>query len=108
MAIDRLTHRSSRQNISGSLRVVLIALGLIAAGIVAINVAENLGQPHAVATAAPQSFASTSNSGTNAPEVPSAMDDYLSSSLYDKTSSPMSGPRECRPEQGIVDDCTYQ
>jgi uncharacterized membrane protein len=109
MAADRATHQLNRRTLSGSVKATLVALGLIAAGILALTVAENTGQPmHAVATAAPQSFAATSNNGANAPDKQLSTEEFLSSNVNDKISSPISGPRECRPEQGIVNDCTYQ
>ena len=109
MAADKATHQLNRRKLSGFIKATLPALGLIAAGVVVITVADNTGQPmHAVATAAPQSFAATSNNGAKAPDKQLSTEEFLSSNVNDKISSPISGPRECRPEQGIVNDCTYQ
>jgi hypothetical protein len=108
MAADKATHPLNGRKLSGTVKATLFALGLIAAGIVAVTVAENTGQPmHAGATAAPQSYAATSNNGANAPDKQLSTEEFLSSNVNDKISTPISGPRECRPELGIVDDCTY-
>jgi len=109
MAADKATRQLNRRKVPGLVKATLVAVGLIAAGIVAITLVENRGPAvHAAAAATPQAFAATSDSGANVPEIPSAMENYLSSSLYEKASSPISGPRECNAEQGIVDNCTYQ
>jgi hypothetical protein len=108
MAAEKATHQMNRRKISVSMRTTLVVLGLIFAGIGAVIVAENVGQPvHAVA-AAPQSVASDSISTVDAPGKQLSTDAYLPSNVNDQISSPSSGPRECRPEQSIVSDCTYQ
>ncbi|MEP6944048.1 MAG: hypothetical protein ABI981_13980, partial [Betaproteobacteria bacterium] len=63
---------------------------------------------HAGATAAPPTFASTTANGFDAPNNRMSNEDFLSSNLNDKISMPPSGPRECSPQQGIVNDCIYQ
>ena len=109
MAADKATHQLNRRKLSGSVKTTLVALGLIVAGALAIAVADNAGQSmHAVATAVPQSFAANADNGTNAPGKQLSTEEFLSSNVNDKISSPMSGPRECRPDQGIVSDCIYQ
>jgi hypothetical protein len=109
MATDKATHQLYRRKVSRSVKATLAVLVLIAAGTVALTMAEKLGQPmHEVATPAPQSFAATSNNGANAPSKQLSTEEFLSSNVNDKISSPISGPRECRPEQGIVNDCIYQ
>jgi hypothetical protein len=109
MAADKATHPLNRRKVSGTAKAALVTLALIAAGILAVTVAENTGQPmHAAATAAPQSFAAASNNGASAPGKQLSTEEFLSSDVNDKISSPLSGPRECRPEQGIVNDCTYK
>jgi hypothetical protein len=109
MAADKATHDLQHQKVAGYLKVSLIGLGLIAAGIAAFIVAENAGQPqHAVAAPAAQSFASTPVQGSTASATRLMADDYLSSNLDDRISPPVSTPRECGPELGIVSDCTFQ
>lgn len=109
MAADRASHHLNRRKAPGFVKNRLLVLGLIAVAIVAVALAENMGQPmHAVATAAPQGPVSTSINAANSPDKRLSMDEFLSSNLNDKISSPTSGPRECNPEQGIVNDCTYQ
>lgn len=108
MAAEKATRQMNRRKISVSVKTALVALGLIAAGIGAVIVVENVGQPvHAVA-AAPQSVASDSISTVDAPDKQLSTDAYLSSNLNDKIGSPSSGPRECNPEQGIANDCTFE
>ncbi len=106
MSADKATkHKVS----SGYFKISLIGLGLIAAGIAAVMVTEDMGRPaHAVDAATVQSFASTSINETKATDTRLLPDDYLSSNLDDRISLPVSTPRECRPEQGIVNDCTFQ
>ncbi len=101
--------KATKHKASGYFKTSLIGLGLIAAGIAAVIVTEDTGRPpHAVAAPAAQSFASTSINGTKATDTRLLPDDYLSSNLVDRISPPVSTPRECRPEQGIVNDCTFQ
>jgi hypothetical protein len=109
MAADKATHHLHLHKVPGYLKASLIGLGLIAAGIAAAIFAEDMGRPqHAVAAPTAQSFASTSTNGTKVPDTRLMPDDYLSSNLDDRISPPMSTPRECRPEQGIVSNCTLQ
>lgn len=109
MAADKITHRMNRRRISGFAKASLTALGLIVAGIVAVTWAGNMGQPmHAVATPAPESFTVTSNDGAITADKQLATEKFLSSNVNDKISSPISGPRDCRPEEGIVNDCNFR
>jgi hypothetical protein len=109
MAGDKATHHSQLHRISGQLKASLFVLGLIAAGTLAVLVTEDAGRPlHAVATATAQPFAMTATNRTMAPNQRLSTDDFLSRDLSDKISSPMSGPRECRPDLGIINECTFQ
>ena len=109
MATDKATHHLHMEKVPGRVKAALIGLVLIAAGIAAVIVAENVGQPlHAVAGPAAKSFASASIDATAVPDNRLAADDYRSGNLNDRISLPVSPPRECRLEQGIVDNCTFQ
>lgn len=109
MATNKATHQMNRGKVPAVVKTTLAALALVAACIAGINLTESSGPAmHGVATASPQSFASTAANGLNAPDHRMSNEDFLSSNLNDKISSPISGPRECRPEQGIVNDCTFQ
>jgi len=109
MAADKATQQSQLHRISGRLKTSLFVLGLIAAGAVVVVVADDVSRPlHAVAAPTAQGFAMASANSTMAPDQRLATDDFLARDLSDKISSPVSGPRECRLDQGIVNDCTFQ
>ena len=109
MAADNATRQINRRKVPGFVKATLAAVGLIVAGIVAVTLAGNTGQPaHAVATPAPRAFAATGNEGPNGAAKQPATEEFLSSNVNDKISLPTSGPRECNPEQGIVNDCVYE
>ena len=109
MATDKATHQN-RRKLPAAVTTTLVALVLVFASVVGINLAEKLGSStHAVATASPQSFASTTANGVSAtPDYRLSNEDFLSSNVNDKISSPISGPRQCRPELNIVTDCIFQ
>jgi hypothetical protein len=108
MAADWATHASHQKKVPGMLKASLIAPGLLACGMAAVTIAERTGQPqHAAAAAAAPAFVSAPAQGNPGSDTRLIADDYLSSNMDDKISLPVSTPRECKPEQGIVSNCTY-
>jgi len=109
MAAGKSTHHVQHHKVPGRIKTSLIVLGLLAAGIAAFTVVDDARRPlHAIAAPTVLSVASASTDGTIAQNKRMSTDDYLSRDVNDKISSPVSGPRECRPDQGIVNDCTFQ
>ena len=110
MATDKATYQMNRRKVPGAVTTTLVALVLVFACVVGINLTEKLGSSmHAVAIASPQSFASTTTNGGNAtPGTRLSNEDFLLSNVNDKISSPISEPRQCRPELNIVTDCIFQ
>jgi hypothetical protein len=105
---DNTMHRLPRRWDSGYLKAALIVVGLIAAGIVAAPMADTFArQVHAIAAPTPQSFASPAIGGNNVPDSRLSTDARFTFDLSDELRSSASSPRECRPDQGVVDNCVY-
>lgn len=108
MAIDNTARQIGHRRFAGWLKTLAIALGVMAIAYVAVVMNNDRASPlHA--------FAATAVSTADATEAdPSTMLDEQMSwreqaavSPQNKTDSSKSEPRECRPDQGIVDDCTF-
>jgi len=108
MAMYKGTRHFAHQKRLGRFRTSLIILSLIGVGFVAITVAEvTVPQQHALAVPAVQSLEATATNTRMVPDGQLSTDDYLSRNLNDKISTPPSAPHECRPDEGIVNDCTF-
>jgi hypothetical protein len=108
MAIDKTTRQRDHRRLVGWLKTLAIALGLMAVGYTTVAMNNDRAPPlHA--------FAATGVGGADAMAVnPTLPRDELlptteqaSVGPQDKIDSSKSEPRECRPDQGIVNDCTF-
>ena len=94
-----------RQNASPLGRKALaIALGLAAVGWVAITLADQIARPlHQVVASTVQPVATVTAEPTPASPLPS-----IAAGHSEAVGMTVSAPRECRLDQGIVEDCTFE
>ena len=93
---------------SGWRRATLLALGLLATGVMAIAVVDGKDrQTHAVAPSAARDVHMTSFDAALSSERPLAAGDQTPQPAEDTNGAPASSPRECLLETGIVDECTF-
>jgi len=109
MATINAKHYFGHGAISGWRRATLLALGLLATGVMAIAVVDDGKdrQTHAVAASAARDVHMTSFDAALSPERPMPANDHYPQPAQDTNGAPSSSPRECLLEKGIVDDCTF-
>jgi len=108
MAIDKTTRQRDHRRLVGWLKTLAIALGLMAVGYVAVTVNDDRAPPlHAFAAATVRGADATAANPTMMRDERLPTTEQVSVSPNDKIDSSKSEPRECRPDQGIVNDCTF-
>jgi len=108
MAIDKTARHFAHHRFAGWLKTLAIALGVMAVGYAAVTMNDNrASQLHAfAATAVGTADATAANPATMRDErLPTTQ--QVSVGPQDKIDSSKSEPRECRPDQGVVNDCTF-
>jgi hypothetical protein len=108
MAMDKATPHFGQHRFAVWLKTLAVAFGVMAVGYAVVKMNDDRASPlHA--------FAATAVGGADATSAnPSIMRDerlptteQVSVSPSDKVDSSKNEPRECRPDQGIVNDCTF-
>ena len=93
---------------SGWRRATWLALGLLAIGVMAIAVVDGKDrQTHAVAASAARDVHMTSFDAAVSSERSLPANDQYLQPAEDTNGAPLSSPRECLLEKGIVYDCTF-
>jgi len=108
MAMDKTARHLGHHRLAGWLKTLAIALGVMAVGYTTVAMNNDRTSPvHA--------FAATRVGGADAMAVNPAVPrdellpttEQVSVGPQDKIDSSKSEPKECRPDQGIVNDCTF-
>jgi len=108
MAMNKETQHGDRRISSRWITTLIVFLGLMGAGLVAISgPKESDSTLHAFAAPAVQGDPANARTAMMAPREPLSTDDFLVNGFNEKISSPLDSPRECQPERGITTDCTF-
>ena len=105
--MDNTARHFRQRRLAGWLRTTAIAVGLMAVGYVAGTAnGDRVAPLRAFAAAVGGADATAANPAVVRDErLPTT--EQVSVGPQDKIDSPKSEPRECRPDQGIVNDCTF-
>ena len=109
MGMDKTTHHIGRSSVQVGLTVLAIMFGLTAL-VLAVLTEVDGPAPRQQAVAAPTEFSMEVDAAEAAPIQNERLStaEHASSASGAKLSSRVDGPRECRPDQGIVNDCTFE
>lgn len=100
-----LVHRRS----FGWLKTSVIVLVLIAVGLIAAKVSDSPALPLSAVAVPPWRAADSTMSDAKAMrDKQLAITDQHVRAPDASASVPRSAPRECKPDQGILDDCTFE
>ena len=108
MGMDKTTRHIGRSTVQMGLTVLAIMFGLTALVLAVLTEADSPASRQQ-AVAAPTEFSME----IDATNLSSIHNERLSTAEHvvirpsDKSSSRLDEPRECRPDQGIVNDCTF-
>jgi hypothetical protein len=108
MAMDKTTRHFSHRNFPRGLKTLAIALGLIVVGYVAVTMNDDRAPPlhaFAAATVRGADASAVNPMALHGERLPTS--EQVSVNPNDKIDSSKTEPRECRPDQGIVTDCTF-
>lgn len=108
MEMHQATRHTGRRHFAGWLTTILVAIGSAVLVLVAFATADERA-PAQHAVPATQEF----NTEVGAIDTASELDeghstaDHIPRDSNDRFGNQMSQPRECRPDQGIATDCTF-
>jgi hypothetical protein len=108
MAMDRTDRHAGHHGIAVSLKTLAFALGALVVGYAAVTISDDGTSPlHAIAATAVGTADATADNPpiTRGERLPTA--EQASIGRQDRIDASRTEPRECRPEQGIVNDCTF-
>jgi len=108
MGMDKTTHHIGRSSVQVGLTVLAIMFGLTALVLAVLTEADGPA-PRQQAVAAPTEFSMAIDAADSSLIQNERLStaEHASSAPSDKLSKRLDEPRECRPDQGIVDDCTF-
>jgi len=108
MALDKQVRHLGMRSAPRWIRTSIAVLMLIGVGLLAVNVAkDSVPALHTFAAPAVPSVQASERSATAMPEQRLTTQEFLARDVNAKISVPVPSPRECRPELGIVTDCTF-
>jgi hypothetical protein len=108
MAIDKTARHFGQHRFPGWLKTLAIALGVMAVGYATVTMNNDRASPlHAFAATAAGNADVMAVNATSTRDERLPTTEQVSVGPQDKIDSPKSEPRECRPDQGVVNDCTF-